>query len=164
MFDFEIIESSKDRWIVGLEVEFDKMEADMNNIKYIVKPEAGIVIGILEVNLEEYLNSMLMQMNSQHRVIAYTALQNDCPWGLEHYTIKAIARCADDDEFDEIFGKKLVEARIYKKLHRKVKLALRRAIKDMWRVAHILENEELIHGRKEDGIQRDLEEFFDVKG
>lgn len=137
----------------------------MSKIKYIVKPEVGVVVGILEVDLEEYLNSVLMQMSPHLRGIAYNALQDaDYPWGLGHYTIKAIARCSGDDEFDEIYGKKLVEARIYKKLHTKVKLALRKAIKDMWKAAYVFEKEELVHGRKEHSIQRDLEEFFDVKG
>lgn len=137
----------------------------MEDIKYIVKPEDKVVIGILNVSLDEYLRKMLSnQMSWRFGTIAYEALENEDGWGIGKFEIKAIARCADDDEFDETYGKKLVEARIYKKLHNKVKLVLRKAVKDLWKVAYILEQEEVKHGRKEFYIKRDLKEYFGLKG
>ena len=135
----------------------------MEDIKYIVKPEDKVVIGILNVNLGEYLRKMLSNQMSWHfGTIAYEALEDGDGWGIGNLEIKAIARCADGDEFDEAYGKKLVEARIYKKLHNRVKLVLRKAVKVLWKVAYILE--EVKHGRKEFFIKRDLEEYFGLKG
>lgn len=137
----------------------------MNNIKFIVKPEEGVIVGILTGNMENYLESMLDQMPLKLRQIASTALSMpDYLWSFEDINIKAIARCAKGDKFDETFGKKLVEAKIYKKLHNKIKMKLRRAWTDLQKTAKRLEDEEVVHGRKEYMIQKDLEEYFDVKG
>lgn len=158
-----VIEATDDKFVVGLEVE---MEDDMNDnrIKYIVKPEDKVVVGILNISLDEYLEKTLFdQMSNHYSVIAYESLKKG-EWCLGRLEIKAIARCADSDEFDETFGKKLVEARIYKKLHNKIKNLLRKAVKDMWKTAYILEQEEVKHGRKESYIQKDLEGYFNVKG
>lgn len=137
----------------------------MNNIKYIVRPEDKVVVGILEVDLEDCLEPLFGQMNPHLRSIAYKALEStEVRWVLDHYTIRGIARCADDDEFDEVYGKKLVEAKIYKKLHEKIQKALCRASDDMLNTVRKFTEEAVRHGKKVDGIQKDMKEYFNMEG
>lgn len=127
----------------------------MNKIQYIVKPEEGVVIGLLKVDLAIYFKKITSQMCQMHRFVAY-----DCLYPVDPIVIKGVAKCDAEDTFDEEYGKKLVEARIYRKLNRKIKLTLRRAIINLWKAAKKLQDVEIEYGRKEHALQEDLNSYF----
>ena len=81
------------------------------NIKYIVKPENRMVIGICKVSNYEILTRLEKHLDP--------SIWNECRWGnvkFEHaykeITLKAFATCDERDEFDENYGKKLVRAKL----------------------------------------------------
>lgn len=90
----------------------------MNNIKYIVKPEDGMVIGIMEdvknINIEIAANEKCKLLDEVLYIKAFNI-------GKKYPDkIKATARVKDGDNFDEVTGKRIVEKKLYRKLHERL--------------------------------------------
>lgn len=86
----------------------------MNEIKYIVKPEEGIVIGIMENTKDMYDEVTQSAKCDNLRRLISEIIDISAEFPLE---IKAIARVKDGDTFDEETGKRIVEKKLYGKLH-----------------------------------------------
>lgn len=140
-----------------------------NKIKYIVKPEEKMVIGIYELPRSEILNELsnftYVECEMIRDIFIRSGIFADStnnPYQTKF--IKAIARCHGNDEFDEAFGKKLVEAKISKKRHEIV-------CKQLVAILETIENfqDKVIdllakHYDKQFHILRDLKDYFGVEG
>lgn len=138
-------------------------------IKYIVKPEEKMVIGIYELPHSEVLCELNNFTYSEREIIRAIFLYSERfaddinnPYRTKF--IKAIARCHGDDEFDETFGKKLVEAKISKKRHEivcKQLIAILEIVGGFREKAMDLLSK---HDDKQFHILRDLKDYFGVEG
>ena len=125
--------------------------------KFIVKPEDGIVVGIKEVDVGVLIDKVLAQIDFWGRC-AYEDLKTKGTFNVR--TFKAIARCSKDDKFDEEFGKKLVEARIWVKVHEAVMRELESVIENADRLVEVLWAGYELHGAKVEGIEDDMYDYF----
>ena len=132
----------------------------MFEIKYIVKPEEKMVIGIAEFEYADLYNELQN----------FTLLENELIWHLLHrmeasepFTIRATAKCKDGDEFNEEFGKKLVEAKINKKRHEKSLRYAAKILDAMNRISGKTLRLYKKHLCKTEHINRDLIEYFGME-
>ena len=90
----------------------------MNDIKYIIKPEDGMVIGIME-DVKNIHNEIVA--NEKYKLLDEVLYIKAFNIG-EKYPdkIKATARVKDGDKFDEVTGKRIVEKKLYRKLHERL--------------------------------------------
>lgn len=87
-----------------------KLNRKIGKTTYIVKPEEKMVIGILECNKDaygEFRNALGSLKYSQMFDFLYERSKDSVG-----KKIKAVARCADGDEFDVDTGKKIVDLRL----------------------------------------------------
>ena len=124
------------------------------DIKYIVKPEEKMVIGIYEDNGEDLRNFIYSLPNLIDFVYAY----NIVPCFPEQ--IKAIAKCHDGDEFDEEIGKKIVEAKINMKRHERTWRVCSHLLKFLDKMVSRIENDQSVHLNKLYKIQDDYEKHY----
>lgn len=142
---------------MGNEVNAEKPAANFNkDIKFIVKPEDGVVIGIYQFMPYEALRSMRSRLNEQQ----LWALDNLLERTYSTYTVKAIAKCAPNDEFSEEFGKKLVEARIFHKCHLMLQKQLEHVNNNLVMLQLAVENGHYKHMTKAIKIKNDINEYF----
>ena len=132
----------------------------MFEIKYIVKPEEKMVIGVAEFDYADLYNELQN----------FTWLENELIWHLLHrmeasepFTIRAIAKCKDGDIFNEDFGKKLVEAKINKKRHEKSLRYAAKILDAMNRISGKTLRLYKKHLCKTEHINRDLIEYFGME-
>ena len=145
---------------MGNEVSAEKPAANFNNdIKFIVKPDDGIVIGIYQFKPYVALKAMRSQLNKQQK----WALDNLLERAYDTYTIKAVAKCAPNDEFSEEFGKKLVEARIFHKCHLMLQKQLKYVSRDLMVLQAAVEGGCFEHMCKAIKIKNDINEYFFIK-
>ena len=160
MFDFKVIEANKDKFVVEIEVEFDG-EEEMEPIKFIVKPEDGVVIGIYEWNIYDELDSIRSRLNKRCKW-AFDALVGD--EGVRHSftscTVKAMAKCSGDDVFDEAFGKKLVEAKIHRKCHQKVLKMINSMSWNISKIQDEIDEAYAKHNAKFINLDKDINGYF----
>lgn len=87
-----------------------KLNRKIGKTTYIVKPEEKMVIGILECNKDaygEFRNALGSLKYSQMFDFLYERSKDSVG-----KKIKAVARCADGDEFDVDTGKKIVDLKL----------------------------------------------------
>lgn len=87
-----------------------KLNRKIGKTTYIVKPEEKMVIGILECNKDaygEFRNALGSLKYSQMFDFLYERSKDSVG-----KKIKAVARCADGDEFDVNIGKKIVDLKL----------------------------------------------------
>lgn len=125
-------------------------------VKYIVKPEEKMIIGITKVDRHDLFSRV--RDNLEYHFLF--TLMCRVP---EKIVFKAIARCADGDEFNEETGKKLVDAKLAKKMHDYVIDRLNKAYNNAEKFRnHMLEIAKYHYGKSKN-IERDLVEYFGVE-
>lgn len=145
---------------MGNEVSAEKPAANINkDIKFIVKPEDGVVIGIYQFKPYVALRGVRSQLNKQQK----WALDNLLESAYSTYTVKAIAKCAPNDEFSEEFGKKLVEARIFNKCHLMLQKQLEHVSSDLTMLQAAVDDGCFEHMTKAIKIKHDINEYFYMK-
>lgn len=129
----------------------------MNDIKYIVKPEDGIVIGIMK-NTKDMYDEVTQNEKCDNLLALISVITDICA---EYPSeIKAIARVKDGDTFDEVTGKRIVEKKLYRKLHERLARQysqLQDVIEDLYKTAL---NMESIHVDKYAKISEDYYEKY----
>ena len=129
----------------------------MNEIKYIVKPEDGIVIGIMK-NTKDIYDEVTQSAKCDNLLALISVITDICA---EYPSeIKAIARVKDGDTFDEVIGKRIVEKKLYRKLHDRLARQysqLQDIIEDLYKTAL---NMESIHVDKYAKISEDYYEKY----
>lgn len=129
----------------------------MNEIKYIVKPEDGIVIGIMK-NTKDMYDEVTQNEKCDNLLALISVITDICA---EYPSeIKAIARAKDGDTFDEVTGKRIVEKKLYRKLHDRLARQysqLQDIIEDLYKTAL---NMESIHVDKYAKISEDYYEKY----
>ena len=87
-------------------------------MKTIVKPEDKMVIKTGKIDANEIFNEITKGMSAARRAVIRVVLWNNYD---KHFDkIRAIAKCAPDDEWNEEFGTKLAEQRFYLKRHERI--------------------------------------------
>lgn len=140
----------------------------MNNIKYIVKPEDGVVVGIYETDIYREAELLRCRIDAPdymmyHGLLEYflrEILTNNCG---KDIVIKAIAKCSPEDTFNEEYGKKLVAARIDYKYHKMMERVTRYIAKKLQKARRCMLEGEMLHQSKMDAIEDDLRGYFMVK-
>lgn len=140
----------------------------MENIKYIVKPEDGVVVGIYKTDIYREGELLRCRTNAPDFMMYHGLLEdslreiltNDKGRDIE---IKAIAKCSPEDTFDEEYGKKLVAARIDYKYHKMMERVTRYIAKKLQKARRCMLEGEMLHQSKMDSIEDDLRGYFMVK-
>ena len=134
-------------------------------IKYIVKPEEKVVIGIYVLSRPELLSDTCNFTNVEKNIIeSIFIFSKQFEDAFDDKTIKAVARCHGEDEFNEEFGKKLVEAKISKKRH---EIIMRQSNRIMKILAELNAKYRILyhkHFKKHASIAADLRYYFKVNG
>jgi tRNA isopentenyl-2-thiomethyl-A-37 hydroxylase MiaE len=125
------------------------------NIKYIVKPEEEMVIGIYEDNGEDLKKCIYSLSSNIQKAILGIVLVPRYP-----KQIKAIAKCHDGDEFDEEIGKKIVEAKINMKRHERMWRIHSHILESLQKAMNKLKNDQSVHLDKLYKIQDDYEKHY----
>ncbi len=133
----------------------------MKDIKYYVFPEKGLTVGILETSVWEIIcNKLPKKIGSipiSENEFAYLfAISNHA------VTIKAKAFCHGGDEFDEAFGKKLVEAKINLKMNKIAVKQMDRYMDCIYNTLRAVGKVREYHQNKVDKITDDLVNYFEV--
>ena len=138
----------------------------MENIKYIVKPEDGVVVGIYDTDVYREAELLRIRTNvpdfMMYQGIIEDSLREILDTG-KGIVIKAIAKCSPEDTFDEEYGKKLVAARIDYKYHKMMERATRYIAKKLQKARRCMFEGEILHQSKMDAIEDDLRGYFMVK-
>lgn len=135
-----------------------------NDIKYIIKPQDKIVIGIYQGSVLDYIDDFIIKSLNVSEFHCFNAITNfDKIEGILGAEIKAIARCSDEDVFDAEFGKRLVEARIYRKIHKKIIDIAENFFINLKKLECKVYEFEFNHRIKINSIDRDLREYFHVE-
>lgn len=139
----------------------------MENIKYIVKPEDGVVVGIYDTDVYREAELLRCRTNVPDFMMYQGIIEDSLREVLTNYgkdiVIKAIAKCSPEDTFNEEYGKKLVAARIDYKYHKMMERATRYIAKKLQKARRCMLEGELLHQSKMDSIEDDLRGYFMVK-
>ena len=146
-------------------IKKERIAYSKSKIKYIIKPEEKVVIGIYVLSRPELLSEIssfnCVESNIIESIFLFSKRFEDV---FNDKTIKAVARCHDDDEFNEDFGKKLVEANISKKRH---EIIMRQSSRIMKILAELNSKCRILyhkHFKKHASIAADLRYYFKVNG
>ena len=139
----------------------------MENIKYIVKPEDGVVVGIYDTDVYREAELLRIRTNVPDFMMYQGIIEDSLREILTNYgkdiVIKAIAKCSPEDTFDEEYGKKLVAARIDYKYHKTMERVARYIAKKLQKARRCMLEGEILHQSKMDAIEDDLRGYFMVK-
>lgn len=139
----------------------------MENIKYIVKPEDGVVVGIYDTDVYREAELLRCRTNVPDFMMYQGIIEDSLREVLTNYgkdiVIKAIAKCSPEDTFNEEYGKKLVAARIDYKYHKMMERVTRYIAKKLQRARRCMLEGEMLHQSKMDSIEDDLRGYFMVK-
>lgn len=132
---------------------------ELCKIRYIVKPKDRIVIGLMTYDpWSEIYENPGERMSYELRDAMVKVLQSyGCNYRIE---IKAIAKCSPDDEFDAEYGKKLVEARIWKKYHMRKAMDFEKIMDGISKISKEINMEYARHVKKWMTIDCDLKNYF----
>lgn len=139
----------------------------MKGIKYIIKPEDGVVVGIYETNVYREAELLRIRSNGPDYMTYHGFLEDSLREILtnnngSYFQIKAIAKCSHDDVFDAEYGKKLVAARIDYKYHKMMLSAVDYITKKLQKAEKAMLRGDFIHCEKMKSIKKDLNEYFKV--
>lgn len=129
----------------------------MNDIKYIVKPEDGMVIGIMKNTKDMYDEVTQSEKCDNLRTLISEIIDITAEYPSE---IKAIARVKDGDTFDEETGKRIVEKKLYRKLHDRLARQYSQLQDIINKLSIITSNMESIHIDKAIRINEDYYEKY----
>ena len=133
----------------------------MGSIKYIVKPEEGVVVGIGTYSYTEMFPQFKYDSLNWDQFHLFNSLAGFY-WD-DTKQFRAVARCSAPDEFDMEFGKKLVAAKIQLKKNEYIC----KEINKMFKRYEKLEKKMMGHYKqcfeKMDFIDKDLREYFGLK-
>ena len=130
-------------------------------MKTIVKPEDKMVIKTGKIDANEIFNEITKGMSAARRAVIRVVLWNMYD---KHFDkIRAIAKCAPDDEWDEGFGTKLAEQRFYLKRHERIIKIAQRLQNEFLNLATAMSWIAFDHAVKSKRIQTDIENYFCAK-
>ena len=140
----------------------------MEGIKYIVKPEDGVVVGIYDTDIYREAELLRCRIDVPDFMMYHGLLEESLREILTNnygkdIEIKAIARCSHGDVFDAEYGKKLVAARIDYKYHKMMERVARYIAKKLQKARRCMLEGEMLHQSKMDAIEDDLKGYFMVK-
>lgn len=125
----------------------------IDGVKYIIKPEEKMIIGISEYNFFDYCKKL-------DAYYYYTRFGNKYMANNVVCNIKAFARCNDKDEWNEEIGIKLVRARLDKKKHEKTAKICRHMFGILTAESYLFNKEETHHRKKIQAIDSDINNYF----
>lgn len=125
----------------------------IDGVKYIIKPEEKMVIGISNYSFFNdckkqdayYYFATFGDKNMKNNVVC---------------DIKAFARCNDKDEWDEEIGIKLVKARLDRQRHKKTAQNCKRLFNIMTEKISAFDKEAKYHHKKIQAIDSDINNYF----
>ena len=132
---------------------------EKNGIKYIIKPEDGMVIAVLKTSYRKFWQKIESQLSWDEYDALYQLKR-------PHYSaleIKGVAKCAEGDVFDEEYGMKLAEAKIYSKLHNIIARDIMNVVKKLDKMRYTLLSHSFKHISKSIKIDKDLGDYFGVE-
>ena len=130
-------------------------------MKTIVKPEDKMVIKTGKIDANEIFEEITKGMSAARRAVIRVVLWNNYD---KHFDkIRAIAKCAPDDEWDEEFGTKLAEQRFYLKRHERIIKIAQRLQNEFLNLATAMSWIAFDHAVKAKRIQTDIENYFCAK-
>lgn len=130
-------------------------------MKTIVKPEDKMVIKTGKLDANEIFNEITKGMSAAKKAVIRVVLWNKYD---KHFDkIRAIAKCAPDDEWDEEFGTKLAEQRFYLKRHERIIKIAQKLQHEFLGLAEKMSWIALEHAIKANRIQTDIVNYFCAK-
>ena len=130
-------------------------------MKTIVKPEDKMVIKTGKIDANEIFNEITKGMSAAKKAVIRVVLWNNYD---KHFDkIRAIAKCAPDDEWDEEFGTKLAEQRFYLKRHERIIKIAQRLQNEFLNLAEAMSWIAFDHAVKSKRIQTDIDNYFCAK-
>lgn len=130
-------------------------------MKTIVKPEDKMVIKTGKIDANEIFNEITKGMSAAKKAVIRVVLWNKYD---KHFDkIRAIAKCAPDDEWNEEFGTKLAEQRFYLKRHERIIKIVQRLQNEFLKLAEAMSWVVLDHAIKAKRIQTDIDNYFCAK-
>ena len=126
----------------------------MNNIKYIIKPEEGMVIGMLD---KKYCPGVRIETYRKKPGVLWIA-EHDIHDDGKYY--KAVAKAQDGDVFDEKVGKSIVAKKIKWKYHRNMMKKYQQNIDYFKNIVRELEKLERDHHEKMWKVDEELKKYL----
>lgn len=127
-------------------------------MKTIVKPEDKMVIKTGKIDANEIFNEITKGMSAARKAVIRIVLWNKYD---KHFDkIRAIAKCAPDDEWDEEFGTKLAEQRFYLKRHERIIKIAQRLKNEFLDLATAMSWIAFDHAFKAKAIKNDIDNYF----
>ena len=127
-------------------------------MKTIVKPEDKMVIKTGKIDANEIFEEITKGMSAARRAVIRIVLWNKYD---KHFDkIRAIAKCAPDDEWNEEFGTKLAEQRFYLKRHERIIKIAQKLQSEFLDLAEVMSWIALDHAVKARRIQTDIDNYF----
>lgn len=131
-----------------------------NDIKFFVKPEERIVVGVYEYDEDDLWKEVYDRFPGWMLDIIETAVSSE-KFPIYPNVIRATAVCSIDDEWNEEIGKKVVEAKINLKRHKRVCKMVAEIFRILNETAKSLLNDIYIeHSEKIKSISNDIENYF----
>lgn len=134
--------------------------------KYYVKPEDRIIVGTEQLTQEDMLDNGIfrcMPKEYQREMIDNFIWSTDI-WKymkkLMQTPIKAVARCSDNDVFNEKVGVKLVEQKLVAKKHDRIARLAERLENDLREMSIQMSVEAIKRRDKITAIKKDINEYF----
>ena len=130
----------------------------MNNVVFHIDKENGVVVAVLKCDPYELLsitNNTIYKFRNDHREGSITCTPD---WGFPDLNREyvGIARCSENDEFDEEFGKRLALARAKAKKADAMQ-------KNFFKVVEWLDDFNYFMGKKYDSLYRNWIELLKDK-
>ena len=127
------------------------------NIDYIVKPEERVVVGKYStyMDVQEWMDKYPKWKKAILKVARYTGKHPYYP-----EMVKGIARCSEDDEFNEVTGKKLAEQKVNAKRHERIAKEAYSLSKMFEELMHDMDALYDFHCKKVDAINADIDRHF----
>ena len=130
-------------------------------MKTIVKPEDKMVVKTGKLDANEIFEEITKGMSAAKRAVIRVMLWNKYD---KHFDkIRAIAKCAPDDTWDEEFGTKLAEQRYYLKRHERIIKIAQKLQNEFLGLAEKMSWIAFDHAVKAKRIQNDIDNYFCAK-
>ena len=130
-------------------------------MKTIVKPEDKMVIKTGKLDANEIFEEITKGMSAAKRAVIRVMMWNKYDKHLDK--IRAIAKCAPDDTWDEEFGTKLAEQRYHLKRHERIIKIAQKLQYEFLGLAEKMSWIAFDHAFKAKAIKNDIDNYFCAK-
>lgn len=144
---------------MGKQENAEWVTEEIGDITYLINKDKKIVVGYMHY-FSPNMDCIKEQLSKWETYIVDDAKY--CTNWLKPIVFKAIAKCSPEDEFDADYGKKLVEARLWKKYHKRVMKDLFAMEISLNRVRMKIMSLMTKHAKKYGNIDNDLKNYFKV--